>query len=41
MRCGAKASTIYRTKMTISQRTKVHEVGYDVVCTGRFCDFLR
>jgi hypothetical protein len=29
------------TKMTISQRGKVHEVLCDVVCTGRFCDFLR
>ena len=29
------------TKMTISQRGKVHDVLCDVVCTGRFCDFLR
>ncbi|PWU02534.1 MAG: hypothetical protein C5B51_20555 [Terriglobia bacterium] len=29
------------TKMTISQRGKVHDVLVDVVCTGRFCDFLR
>ena len=29
------------TKMTISQRGKVHDVMCDVVCTGRFCDFLR
>jgi hypothetical protein len=28
------------TKMTISQRAKVHEVLCDVVCTGRFCDFF-
>jgi hypothetical protein len=29
------------TKMTISQRGKVHDALCDVVCTGRFCDFLR
>jgi hypothetical protein len=29
------------TKMTISQRGKVHDVLCDVVCTGRFCDFMR
>jgi hypothetical protein len=29
-----------QTKMTISQRAKVHEVECDVVCTGRFYDFL-
>jgi hypothetical protein len=29
-----------QTKMTISQRAKVHDVLCDVVCTGRFCDFL-
>jgi hypothetical protein len=29
------------TKMTISQRGEVHDVLCDVVCTGRFCDFLR
>jgi SnoaL-like domain len=28
------------TKMTISQRAKVHDVLCDVVCTGRFCDFF-
>ena len=28
------------TKMTISQRAKVHDVWCDVVCTGRFCDFF-
>jgi hypothetical protein len=29
-----------QTKMTISQRAKVHGVQCDVVCTGRFYDFL-
>lgn len=29
-----------QTKMTISQRAPVHEVWCDVVCTGRFYDFL-
>jgi hypothetical protein len=29
-----------QTKMTISQRARVHSVLVDVVCTGRFCDFL-
>ena len=29
-----------QTKMTISQRARVHDVLVDVVCTGRFCDFL-
>jgi hypothetical protein len=29
-----------QTKMTISQRASVHGVPCDVVCTGRFCDFL-
>ena len=29
-----------QTKMTISQRALVHEVPCDVVCTGRFYDFL-
>jgi hypothetical protein len=29
-----------QTKMTISQRAKVHDVMCDVVCTGRFCDFF-
>src|SRR5579864_161126 len=32
---------IAQTKMTISQRGKVHDVLCDVVCTGRFCDFMR
>jgi hypothetical protein len=29
-----------QTKMTITQRALVHDVECDVVCTGRFCDFL-
>ncbi len=35
---GARA--IAQTKMTISQRGDVHGVTCDVVCTGRFYDFL-
>lgn len=31
---------IAQTKMTISQRASVHNVLCDVVCTGRFYDFL-
>ncbi|MEE2761137.1 MAG: nuclear transport factor 2 family protein [Pseudomonadota bacterium] len=31
---------IVQTKMTISQRAPVHEVWVDVVCTGRFYDFI-
>lgn len=31
---------IAQTKMTISQRADVHSVPCDVVCTGRFFDFL-
>ena len=31
---------ISQTKMTISQRAEVHGVPVDVVCTGRFYDFL-
>jgi hypothetical protein len=31
---------IAQTKMTISQRAMVHDVLVDVVCTGRFFDFL-
>jgi hypothetical protein len=31
---------VSQTKMTISQRAKVHGVECDVVCTGRFYDFL-
>jgi hypothetical protein len=29
-----------QTKMTINQRAEVHGVLCDVVCTGRFCDFV-
>ncbi len=35
---GSRA--IAQTKMTISQRAPVHDVLVDVVCTGRFYDFL-
>ena len=31
---------IAQTKMTITQRAPVHDVECDVVCTGRFYDFL-
>jgi hypothetical protein len=31
---------IAQTKMTISQRARAHDVLCDVVCTGRFYDFL-
>jgi hypothetical protein len=31
---------IAQTKMTISQRARVHDVPCDVVCTGRFYDFF-
>jgi len=31
---------IAQTKMTITQRVNVHEVLCDVVCTGRFYDFI-
>jgi hypothetical protein len=31
---------VAQTKMTISQRASVHGVTCDVVCTGRFYDFL-
>ncbi|ABD08921.1 PEP2 protein-like [Rhodopseudomonas palustris HaA2] len=31
---------ISQTKMTIAQRAVVHDVQVDVVCTGRFYDFL-
>jgi hypothetical protein len=31
---------IAQTKMTITQRAAVHDVECDVVCTGRFYDFL-
>jgi hypothetical protein len=36
----AGARAISQTKMTISQRARVHEVLCDVVCTGRFYDFF-
>ena len=31
---------VAQTKMTITQRVEVHDVLCDVVCTGRFYDFL-
>lgn len=31
---------IIQTKMTISQRAPVHDIEVDVVCTGRFFDFI-
>ena len=34
------ARAIAQTKMTISQRAEVHGVVCDIVCTGRFYDFL-
>ena len=36
----AGARAVAQTKMTISQRDRVHDVLVDVVCTGRFYDFL-
>lgn len=36
----AGARAFAQTKMTISQRGQIHGVVCDVVCTGRFCDFL-
>ncbi len=36
----ADERAIAQTKMTISQRALVHDVLCDVVCTGRFYDFL-
>jgi hypothetical protein len=36
----AGSRAIAQTKMTISQRGQVHDVLCDVVCTGRFYDFL-
>ena len=36
----ARHRAIAQTKMTITQRADVHEVECDVVCTGRFYDFL-
>jgi len=35
---GSRA--VAQTKMTISQRAKVHDVTVDVVCTGRFYDCI-
>jgi hypothetical protein len=35
-----RARAIAQTKMTISQRAEVHGVLCDIVCTGRFYDFL-
>ncbi len=35
-----RTRAIAQTKMTITQRTAVHNVECDVVCTGRFYDFL-
>ncbi len=34
------ARAIAQTKMTISQRAILHDVEVDVVCTGRFYDFI-
>ena len=36
----AGSRAISQTKMTISQRAKVHDVWCDVTCTGRFYDFF-
>jgi hypothetical protein len=36
----AGARAISQAKMTITQRTTVHDVECDVICTGRFYDFL-
>ncbi len=36
----ARRRAIAQTKMTISQRARVHDVEVDVLCTGRFYDFL-
>jgi SnoaL-like domain len=36
----ARPRAVAQTKMTISQRATVHDVDCDVVCTGRFYDFL-
>jgi hypothetical protein len=36
----AQNRAVAQTKMTISQRAEVHGVECDVVCTGRFYDFL-
>ena len=37
---GAAHRAIAQSKMTISQRARVHDVLCDVVCTGRFYDFF-
>jgi hypothetical protein len=37
---GDGARAIAQTKMTISQRAVVQDIECDVVCTGRFYDFL-
>jgi hypothetical protein len=37
---GDGRRAVAQTKMTITQRTAVHGVECDVVCTGRFYDFL-
>jgi hypothetical protein len=36
----AGARAVAQTKMTITQRAPVHDIVCDVVCTGRFYDFL-
>jgi hypothetical protein len=36
----AQNRAVAQTKMTIAQRAQVHDVECDVVCTGRFYDFL-
>jgi SnoaL-like domain len=36
----ASPRAVAQTKMTITQRAVVHDVECDVVCTGRFYDFL-
>jgi hypothetical protein len=36
----AGTRAVAQTKMTISQRATVHDVVCDIVCTGRFYDFL-
>jgi SnoaL-like domain len=36
----AGSRAVSQTKMTISQRARVHDVLVDVVCTGRFYDFF-
>jgi hypothetical protein len=36
----AGSRSVAQTKMTITQRAPVHDVVCDVICTGRFYDFL-